>query len=242
VRELPVDYATSRDALHRVATHVLARRRVAVNGRFGLRPTPGGFGAPAFGDPDREEVLRTDGAMLVRERRVGDEMRTTVHAIAGASLTELAAFADVDLATPLSVGRDTPPLGDPTAPLTVDVTAAAVLAEWLHWGAQALDGVLAQVGADAEPVVAQLWPEHFDLGLDLSVGGTRVNLGASAGDHHHDAPYVYVGPWTDDRPGDARFWNAPFGGLLGHRDVAEHADPVAAMTGYFRRGLDLLAG
>ena len=35
-----------------MATHVLARRRHAVSGRFGLRATPGGIGTPAFGPPD----------------------------------------------------------------------------------------------------------------------------------------------------------------------------------------------
>ena len=40
----------TRDVLKRIATHVLARRRYAATGRFGLRATPGGFGTPAFGD------------------------------------------------------------------------------------------------------------------------------------------------------------------------------------------------
>lgn len=239
---LPPEYTATRDALHRVATHVMARRRVAVNGRFGLRPTPGGFGTPAFGDPDHEEVLRTDGTILVRERRDGDGIRTTVAPIAGSSLAALAVFAGVDLSVPLSVGKDTPAVGDATAPLTVDPASAAVLGQWLHWGAQALDRVLTVLEPASEPTVAQLWPEHFDVGLDLAVAGTRVNLGASVGDHYHGAPYVYVGPWSPERPGDPEFWNAPFGSLLGHDDVAGHVDPVAAMTGYFQRGLDLLAG
>ncbi len=61
---LPPTYAATRNALQRVAVHVLARRRHAVTGRFGLRATPGGFGTPAFG-PD-EEVLRIAGDRLVR--------------------------------------------------------------------------------------------------------------------------------------------------------------------------------
>ena len=56
----------TRDALQRVATHVLARARFAATGRFGLRATPGGFGTPAFGDG--VEVLRVAGEVLVRER------------------------------------------------------------------------------------------------------------------------------------------------------------------------------
>jgi hypothetical protein len=38
-----------------------------------------------------------------------------------------------------------------------------------------------------------------------------VNLGGSPGDGFSDEPYLYVGPWTSDRPGDSEFWNAPFG-------------------------------
>ena len=45
-----IDLTTTRLALQRLAVHVLARRRHAVTGRFGLRPAPGGLATPAFGD------------------------------------------------------------------------------------------------------------------------------------------------------------------------------------------------
>src|SRR5262245_10681805 len=44
------EYAATRAELHRVAAHVIARRRFVVTERFGLRVTPGGFGTPLFGD------------------------------------------------------------------------------------------------------------------------------------------------------------------------------------------------
>jgi hypothetical protein len=235
---LPPHYGRTRDALHRVATHVLARRRHALTGRFGLRPTPGGFGTPQFGDPDHEEQLRVSGATLVRERRVGAEVRTTVLPVGGATLARLADAVDVDLAPAFSVGTDTPEPGDLDAPLTVDPDAVAVMADFLHAGAIALDRILLELGEDAAPGVAQLWPEHFDLGIDVAVGGSRVNLGASVGDAGHEGPYVYVGPWTPDRPGDAEYWNAPFGALLGHEAIT--ADPVETMVSFVRRGLALL--
>ena len=36
-----------------------------------------------------------------------------------------------------------------------------------------------------------LWPEHFDLAIDVD----EVNYGVSPGDGYHGAPYAYVGPW-----------------------------------------------
>jgi len=238
---LPATYDATRLDLHRVAVHVLARRRVAANGRFGLRPTPGGFGTPVFGDPDHEEVLRVAGGVLVRERRTADGMQTTVHPIDGASLADLAAFADADLDGALSVGTDTPAPGATGAPLAVDPSAAAVLGGWLDLGARAIDHVLAALGAAATPTVAQIWPEHFDLGIDLDAGEIRTNLGASVGDGYSAEPYVYVGPRTADRPGDPTFWNAPFGALLAYGAIAGSADPLATMTEFLHRGVGLLA-
>ncbi len=46
----------TRDDLHRIAAHVLGRRRWAVSGHFGLRASPGGVATPAFGP--EPEVLR----------------------------------------------------------------------------------------------------------------------------------------------------------------------------------------
>jgi hypothetical protein len=229
-------------SLHRVAVHVLARRRATVTGRFGLRPTPGGFGTPAFGDPDHEEVLRIAGPMLVRERRRADGTHTTVHPLPGATLGELAELADVDLSAPFSVGRDTPAVGDPEEPLVVAGEAMDVLAQWLHVGALALDRLVATLAPAATPTVAQLWPEHFDLAVDAAAGLTRVNLGVSVGDAYSAAPYAYVGPWTPDRPGDPGFWNAPFGAMARDHELADRGDVVTALVDFFTRGLALLRG
>ena len=238
---LPSGYDTTRTSLHRVAVHVLARGRFAVTGRFGLRVTPGGFGTPAFGDPDHEETLRVAGSVLVRERRTPDGTHTDVHPIPGASLAALAIFAGVDLSEPLTVGTDTPEVGDVVESLAVDHASSAVLATWFDHGARALDRVLTDLGPVATPTVAQIWPEHFDLGIDLDAGAIRTNLGASAGDGYSPEPYVYVGPRTADRPGEAAFWNAPFGALLGYGAVAATTDPIDGIVGFFHRGVGLLA-
>ena len=84
-------------------------------------------------------------------------------------------------------------------PIEVDPAAAAELADWLARGERALR----ELAPDVEPV---LWPEHFDLGIQLD----EVNYGISAGDAGHPRPYAYVGPWTRR---EGPFWNAPFGAL-----------------------------
>ena len=64
--ELPASFAATRDTVHRIATHILGRRRHDLSGKFGLRATPGGIGTPAFGP--EHEVVRITGTTLVRER------------------------------------------------------------------------------------------------------------------------------------------------------------------------------
>jgi len=229
------EYAATRDALHRVAAHVMARRRYDVTGRFGLRVTPGGFGTPLFGD---DEVVRIDGNCLLRERRVNDRAVTATHAIDFVPLRELATFAEVDLDAAFEVGHDTPALGDPDALVRVDSDSVAVLAEWYARGARAVDECVAGLGDAADAAIAQIWPEHFDLGTDVAVGSGRTNLGVSPGDDLSAEPYLYVGPWSAERPGDAGYWNASFGALATWSDIPD-ADAAAA---FFARGLGYLAG
>src|SRR4029079_2552518 len=112
--------------LHRVATHILARRRHAVSGRFGLRATPGGIGTPAFGSSDALEVLRTSGTNLVHE--LGGQLR--IVPMAGNSLADLAAVVGVDVTADFTAGEDTPDIGDRDAPLQLDDDAVAGLADW----------------------------------------------------------------------------------------------------------------
>ena len=236
---LPDPFAATRSALQAVATHVLARGRAAVTGRFGLRVTPGGFGTPAFGD---DEVLRVSGRWLLRERRVDGALTTAVADLATTSLSGAADLAGVDLGTPFEAGHDTPPQPDPDAPLAVDGAAATVLADWFDLGWRALDVAVAGAGPSAAPTAIQLWPEHFDVGVDLAVGTgpdgqRRANLGASPGDAGHPAPYLYVGPWGPERPGDPSFWNAGFGAVLGCDEVRRAEDPLALAVVFLTTGL-----
>ena len=237
---LAPQFAESRDALQRVAVHIVARARSQATGRFGLRVTVGGFGTPEFGD-DLTRV-RVSGGYLIRESGGTGGASTAATAIDGATLAELADFADVDLGADLEVGHDTPPLGDACQRLVVHDAVAGGLGAWYSLVACALDRVVAGASPGAAPTLVQLWPEHFDVALDLAAAPERrVNLGGSSGDGYHADPYLYVGPWTADRPGDPEFWNAPFGAVFGYDEVRRAHDPLDAAVRFFERGIGLLA-
>ena len=223
--------STGRDVLHALAVHVLARRRSAVVGRIGLRVTPGGFGTPPFGDGD--EVLRVSGGLLIRET---DRSVASIR-VDGTTLGELAAFAGADLAAEFSAGGDTPPLPDQDVPLSLDAGVAPELSAWWALGCASVDLALAELPAQAGAQRLQLWPEHFDVGTSVSLAG-GVNLGASAGDGFCDEPYLYVGPWTDARPGPAGYWNAPFGAVVRRSELAG----TAGARAFLHEGLQRLTG
>ncbi len=215
-----------RDLLQAVAVHVLARRRFEVTGRFGLRPTPGGFGTPPFGS----DALRVSGGSFVVESG------TTVRHfdLATSTLRDLATAAGVDLEGEFSCGSDTPPLPDADRPLAIDGALVEELGAWWWLGAAAIDRVVAGLPG---PTVSQLWPEHFDVGASAALSG-GVNLGASPGDGFRAEPYLYVGPWTNERPGDPAYWNAPFG-AVGH---ASEIPDLPAAVAFLTEGVSRLGG
>ncbi|MGH9134199.1 MAG: hypothetical protein ACRDZZ_09705 [Ilumatobacteraceae bacterium] len=153
------------------------------------------------------------------------------------SLADLADAIGVDLDAGFSVGTDTPDLGDARRPLHIDPTAVALLGEWYALGSIAIDRSVTVPTAPA-PGVARVWPEHFDLATNVDAGhGRRCNLGASPGDEHHPDPYLYVGPWGDERPGPDGYWNAPFGAVLGYADVVGVDASLSAATAFFHDGI-----
>ena len=242
--ELPDDWPDQRDALHLVAAHVLANAQKQMNGHFALMPLPGGFGTPQYG-PDRLR-LRVAGGSLFVERvdgeRDGEAAATTETVpIAGSSIRQLCALAEVEPDPDLWIGEDTPDLGDPDAPIALDSITSTLVGDWFALGQRAMDAAVASL-PDARSTVARLWPEHFDVGLDLAVDaarkpGTRCNLGAAAGDSFHPEPYLYVGPWDSARPGPESFWNAPFGATLGFGDLDVSENPLQAAGEFFLTGI-----
>jgi hypothetical protein len=245
ITALPADWAEHRVTLQRVATHVLARWRKARDNLFDLEPAVGGFATPLTG-PDRAR-LRVSGDLLVIERASGPSLdqldaTTTTARVGGSTLGELCALVGVTPDPAFSTGRDTAPLDPVDEPLALDPRAGDVLGEWYLLGRRAIDRVVASVERP-EASLGRLWPEHFDYGIDVAARpGARVNLGASAGDGHHPEPYLYVAPWDEERPGDGAYWNAPFGALLAHDDLAAAGEPLERATSFLLTGIERLAG
>lgn len=119
----------------------------------------------------------------------------------------------------------------------VDIAAARVLGDWYGMCCSLLEQLRAEDtnAADHAPSRVQIWPEHFDIAVDLGPEGARANYGGSPGDDQHSEPYLYVGPWDAGRTGD--FWNEPFGASLSYADILSGADPLT----FLRQGRDLLA-
>jgi hypothetical protein len=206
---LPARFVETRNALHTVAEHLLAPVRHAANGKIGLRFTYHGFGTPFFGD-DRQ-VRIEDGVLVDGDRR---HVLTTLRA-AGEFLG-LAPGAPPGVYTP-TTARDL------DAPLAVDPAAARALGDWYGLCASLLEQLRADATADDTPSRVQLWPEHFDLAVDLGPAGGRANYGGSPGDAQHPEPYLYVGPW-EAREGC--FWREPFGASLSYAEILAGADPL----------------
>jgi hypothetical protein len=133
-------FPDTRQSLHKVAEHVMAKASYAAIGKIGLRPDTGGFATQEIGG--RRMVCR-DGQLDGVD-------------LDGKTLRDLGARDDIALPyTPLT------PFDD--EPLTVDAGAARSLGEWYGLVAVALHSV---APPDASP--QQIWPEHFDLATDFN--------------------------------------------------------------------------
>ena len=73
----------------------------------------------------------------------------------------------------------------------------------------------------AAPAGATLWPEHFDVAIEVDA----ITYGASPGDDDIVEPYLYVGTPADRRSSD-RFWNAPFGAASSWVAISDAPDAV----------------
>jgi hypothetical protein len=221
---LPESYPDTRAKLHLVAARVLGAARYQAVGRFGLEVAPGGFATPEF---DGRRIVVTGGALGDGNR----EHRLT-------SLGAACEFAGVD------VNADTHPAlqieadADAATDVTVDESAARVLAGWYALCQDALERLAAACSADEEPTAITLWPEHFDVALVAGSASTRANYGGSPGDGYIAEPYLYVGPFAQRTGG---FWNVDFGAALTFSEVRDGADPLDfLLTG--RRELAAVTG
>ena len=217
---LPSTFMTTVAAMHRVAEQIVAPARKPDN-EIALAATPHGFGTPVFDHDGRRQQVRVDGAVLVH--LVGDEERR-------------AALTTLEDARQLVAELVPGPLS--AEPLDVDATAAARLGDWYAFGAAILGEF-----ADATATVVRLWPEHFDIAIEMGdeAAGRRANYGFSPGDEDHDEPYAYVGPWTAEVSGE--LWRATGfrGAELRYSDLLAATDQRAAALDFLTSRRDALA-
>lgn len=187
----PAGLERTRVGLHRLAEQVISPARRSANGKIALRYTRGGFGTPFFG---KDMQVRVSGLELVVQERAGQR---------SAPITTLTAAAE-------HVGRSVLPgdLSLDDEPLEVDAGASEFLGEWYGFATSVLEELRAEAAPGADPSRVQLWPEHFDVALELGreQAGRRAVYGCSPGDEHHPGPYLYVAPWAPPDPGE--LWQA----------------------------------
>jgi hypothetical protein len=113
--------------------------------------------------------------------------------------------------------------------------AATVLGDFYGLACSVLEQLRADE-LDGDPSLVQLWPEHFDLAIELGPepAGARANFGASPGDDQHDEPYLYVGPWNAEVSGE--LWNATGfrGAELSYSDLLAAGDQRRAALEFMR--------
>jgi hypothetical protein len=208
--------------LHRVAEQIVAPARKPDN-EIALVATPGGFGTPEFDYAGRRQQVRVESADLVH--RSGDgERRGPLTTLEDARRL----VAELVPGGPLS-----------SEPLDVDPAAAKRLGHWYAFGA----AILGELADDATATPVRLWPEHFDIAIEIGdeAAGRRANCGFSPGDADHDEPYAYVGPWTADVSGE--LWRATSfrGAELSYSELQTATDQRAAALDFFRTRMESLA-
>ncbi len=222
----PAGLVETRRALHRLAEHVISPTRQRANGKIGLRYTRGGFGTPFFGS---DAQIRVEGDTLVLQLE-GEEHTGRI-----TSIKDAAEFIGIELT------RFDAALDDER--LALDAAASAFLGDWFGFAASVLEELRAEARPEDEPARVQLWPEHFDMALEIGAedAEARAACGCSPGDEDQPEPYLYVAPWAGAPRGSG--WDAtsftgaelPYGELV----VAEHQRGTAMR--FFRERLSMLA-
>jgi hypothetical protein len=124
----------------------------------------------------------------------------------------------------------------------VDIAAATALGDFYGLACSVLEQLRADE-TDGDPSLVQLWPEHFDIAVDLGSesAGQRAAFGASPGDDDHDEPYLYVSPWTAKPSGE--LWSATGfdGAELPYSELIAAGDHRAAALDFMRERYRALA-
>ena len=120
-------------------------------------------------------------------------------------------------------------------PPEVDAPATSALGDFYGFGCSVLEQLRADE-VDGDPSKVVLWPQHFDIALDLGpeTAGKRATIGASPGDESHSEPYLYVTPWTTEVSGE--LWQAQGfeGAELGYAELLAAPDQRRAALDFLR--------
>jgi hypothetical protein len=223
---------STRDALHRVAEHIVAKARYVDDREIRLTAFAGGFATPLLADGTR---VRVEADELVIDSPSGSRR------IGLTTIGEAAAFVGIEPGFPTELYEPATSF-DPDQPLNVDRGAAEALAAWYGFTADILDQFAAEIG-EAHPSPLILWPEHFDQAFYTEDADEtrRANYGASPGDDGHPEPYLYVGPWGATSSND--YWNAAHfnGAVLAISELVGAEDPTRVALQFLRSGRLLLA-
>ncbi len=222
---LPAAYATTTEALHRLAVYVIAPAQRLANGEIILRATPGGFSTFEYDG----HVVGVDGDQLVVDGR-----RSPI-----TTLNAAAAAVGITPDVAQQEQFDVPPHGDLDQRLAIDPDAARALGDWYAFATEALDVLRAEAGPDDDASIVRIWPEHFDAAIDMGDDGAqrRGTYGASPGDVSHPEPYLYASPWAGRI--DGFFADAAFvGASLLHSQMVTEDDPMATALGFLREARD----
>ena len=230
---LPAGFVETCATMHALAEHVLCPARYAANGKVGLRFTKGGFGTPFF-DNQLEGAPGARGGHRPRTRAPPRRARSLPHRHA----RPRRGVPGDRAGAPGAVFAATTPL-DPDAVLVLDEASSEALGDWYGFCASVLEQMRDEAPGASR---VQLWPEHFDMAVDLGDAetGARANYGGSPGDATHREPYLYVGPWVAQA---GEFWNEPFGASLAYGDILAAGDGAAQRAvalDFLRRGRGLL--
>jgi len=240
---MPLDPVPSDQALtptrrswHLLAAHVVAEERFRRVGHSGLEPTPRGFRTPAAEpvgvEVDLDQLLVRTAHDVARRpvTTVGDAQAWVLGEVGPPRWGEQPGLHDPPAAVP------------PATPLPIDRGAAAWLGSWFSLGHVVLQELVTDP-VSTEAGVPTLWPEHFDVGIELLGGDHRASYGLSPGDDTIATPYAYVVPWVPSRmvTGDAR-WNDPLlrGASIGAGELVAGTDPQDLLLAWFRERRDLL--
>ena len=241
----PIDdvatFVATRDALHAVGEHVLAAARHAANGKIGLRVTHRGFGTPFFEHDGQPAQLRVDGTDLVVVH--GDDVTRTPLTVLSSPTRGSHAFPTTKPEGDLDLGYPTATVWSADLVRQIDTRAAAQLADVFGFACSVLEEFrCGQLDGDTTRV--QLWPEHFDLSIDLGddaagdPGHLRVVARRRRPPRALPVRDALGATWQPDP-----FWNdAAFNGAsLTYRELLADADDQrAAALDFFRTGWSIL--